>query len=135
MMSSESSTERGRSGRADTGLHPWHFFLLLSMAAATWAVVVARHTQPAALILISAAVIATGLVGAAMHHAVAGFLGLTRDEKRPLPTRARQSIEADKALVLRSIKELEFDRAMGKVNNADFAELGGRLRSRALALM
>jgi zinc-ribbon domain len=37
--------------------------------------------------------------------------------------------------VLRSIKELEFDRAMGKVSEADFEEIGGRLRARAIALM
>ena len=34
-------------------------------------------------------------------------------------------LEREKALVLRSIKELEFDHAMGKVSDADFAEIGG----------
>jgi hypothetical protein len=38
-------------------------------------------------------------------------------------------------LALRSIKELEFDRAMGKVSPADFDEMVGRLRARALSLM
>jgi hypothetical protein len=37
--------------------------------------------------------------------------------------------------VLRSLKELEFDRAMGKVSDADFHEMGGRLRFRARALL
>ena len=37
--------------------------------------------------------------------------------------------------MLRSIKELEFDHAMRKVSEADFAEISGRLRARALALM
>ncbi len=41
----------------------------------------------------------------------------------------------DKALILRSIKELEFDHAMGKVSEADFADISARLRARALALM
>jgi hypothetical protein len=41
----------------------------------------------------------------------------------------------EKALVLRSIKELEFDRAMGKISEEDFAEIGGRLRERAMVLM
>ena len=40
-------------------------------------------------------------------------------------------LERDKALVLRSIKELEFDRAMGKVGDADFAEVSAGLRARA----
>jgi hypothetical protein len=38
-------------------------------------------------------------------------------------------------LVLRSIKELEFDRAMGKLSPKDFEEMAGRLRARAVALM
>ena len=38
-------------------------------------------------------------------------------------------------LTLRSIKELEFDHAMGKVAQKDFAEIGARLRARALELM
>jgi hypothetical protein len=37
--------------------------------------------------------------------------------------------------VLRSIKELEFDRAMKKVSEKDFAEMSGRLRARATRLM
>ena len=37
--------------------------------------------------------------------------------------------------MLRSIKELEFDRAMRKVSDQDFAEIGGRLRARAIELM
>jgi ABC-type hemin transport system ATPase subunit len=49
--------------------------------------------------------------------------------------RARAALEREKALVLRSIKELEFDRAMGKVSEKDFEEMSGRLRTRALMLM
>ena len=37
--------------------------------------------------------------------------------------------------MLRSIKELEFDRAMGKLSTKDFDEMGGRLRARAMMLM
>ncbi len=44
-------------------------------------------------------------------------------------------LQREKALVLRSIKELEFDHGMGKVSDADFKDIGGRLRARALALM
>ena len=38
-------------------------------------------------------------------------------------------------LVLRSIKELEFDRGMGKVSEKDFDEMSARLRARAARLM
>jgi len=136
MMSSESSTERGPSGpAADAAIKPWHFYLLLSMAAATWAVLVSPHTHPAALALLSAAIIATGVVGAALHHAVAGFFGVSTFESTPPSARTREALESDKALILRSIKELEFDRAMGKVSDSDFADLSSRLRARALAVL
>jgi len=105
------------------------------MAAATWAVLVSPHTHPAALALLSAAIIATGVVGAALHNAVAGFFGVSTFESTPASARTREALESDKALVLRSIKELEFDRAMGKVSESDFAELGSRLRARAVALL
>ena len=49
--------------------------------------------------------------------------------------RTRAALEREKSLVLRSIKELEFDRAMGKVSEKDFAEMSGRLRARAAGLM
>jgi hypothetical protein len=94
----------------------------------------ARDTQPASLLLLSAAIMAAGCVGIAVHYTVIGFMGGV-PEVRVLDRRARRALEQEKALVLRSIKELEFDRAMRKVGDADFAEIDGRLRARALALM
>jgi hypothetical protein len=133
MMSSGSSTDRG-AARRDSGFQPWHFYILLSLAGATWAVIVSRNTHPAALIVLSASIVAAGLVGAALHSAIAGFLGGEPAEKAATG-RAREFLEQEKALVLRSIKELEFDRAMRKVSDQDFAEIGGRLRARAIELM
>ena len=49
--------------------------------------------------------------------------------------RTRAALEREKTLVLRSIKELEFDRGMGKVSEKDFAEMSARLRARAARLM
>ena len=37
--------------------------------------------------------------------------------------------------MLRALKDLEFDRSMGKVSQADFDEMAARLRTRALSLM
>ena len=48
---------------------------------------------------------------------------------------SREPVEREKTLVLRSIKELEFDRAMGKVSDSDFEEMGRRLRVLAIRLM
>ena len=132
-MSSGSSTERGAT-RRDSSFQPWHFYILLSLAGATWAVIVSRNTHPAALILLSASILAAGMVGAALHSALAGFFGGGSGEK-VASGRTREFLEQEKALVLRSIKELEFDRAMRKVSDQDFADIGGRLRARALEIM
>ena len=59
---------------------------------------------------------------------------MTRQETT-VSERTRAALERDKALVLRSIKELEFDRSMGKLSQKDFDEMAGRLRARALMLM
>jgi hypothetical protein len=53
----------------------------------------------------------------------------------PVPERAREALIREKALLLRSIKELEFDKSMGKIGESDYAEISGRLRARALSLM
>lgn len=131
-MSSEISTEKLVR---DSGLQPWHFYLLLSMAGATWAVLQARDTQPASLLLLSAAVLAAGAVGIALHYAVLGFMGVALPEHGPLARSAREALEVEKVIVMRSIKELEFDRAMRKISDADFAEIDQRLRARAVSLM
>ena len=47
----------------------------------------------------------------------------------------RVALEREKMLTLRSIKELEFDRAMGKLSEKDFEEISTRLRARAVGLM
>ena len=107
----------------------------MGMAGATVAVWRATDTQPAALLLLSAAVLAAGLVAIAVHYTVLAFQGQATLERDSLDTKTRQALEQEKAMVLRSIKELEFDRAMRKVGDADFAELDGRLRARAVALM
>lgn len=134
-MSSETSTDDGRAARVDSSFQPWHFYFILAMAGATWAVVASRHTQPAALLLLSAAILAAGFAASALHNALAGLFGLDTRAQAPMSNRLRADLEQDKALVLRSIKELEFDHAMRKVSDADFAEIGGRLRRRAIVLI
>ena len=53
----------------------------------------------------------------------------------PLSQRTRAALEREKSLTLRAIKELEFDRAMGKLSEADFHEMSTRLRARAAGLI
>jgi hypothetical protein len=133
-MSSEISIE-SRSRPAD-GFQPWHFFVLVSILMATVAVVLARRTSPGHLILLSLTIAAAGAAAAALHRTLVPLLGSIRTQPaEPAGTRTRAFLEREKRLVLRSIKELEFDRAMGKLSQRDFDEMSGRLRSRALSLM
>jgi hypothetical protein len=132
-MSSETSTSPASAGGGT--FQAWHLYLLLGMAAATWAVAESADTRPAALLLLSAAIVCAGLVAIAVHYAVLAFLGEVRLDRNPIDDRARQALETEKVMVLRSLKELEFDRAMRKVGDADYAELNARLRARAVSLM
>lgn len=115
----------------------WQFFLVLGFIAAT--VAVAReptHTRPEQLIVLSLACIAAALVAVAVHRTLLPLISPERiigDARRS--QRVLRALEREKHLVLRSIKELEFDRAMGKVADADFEEMAGRLRDRAVRLM
>ncbi len=127
-MSSETSTDQSAPFTAG------HFFVLLSMISATAAVVVSRHTHPVALLLISAAAIAAGYTAYALHRALLGLWSGAGDEE-PLGVRQREILQQEKALVLRAIKDLEFDYGMKKVSEADYTDMLERLRARALLLM
>ena len=126
----------GDAAAADAGFRPWHFFLLASLITATVAVMISRQATPEHLVLISLTIIAAGLAATGFYRTLAPLAAqdLTMFSE-PLSERARLSLEREKLLVLRSIKELEFDRAMGKLSPKDFDEMSLRLRTRAIALM
>ncbi len=128
MMSSETSTDQSAPFTAG------HFYVLLSMISATAAVVVSRHTHPVALLLISAAALATGYTAYALHKALLGLWSGAGDEE-PLGVRQREILQQEKTLVLRAIKDLDFDYGMKKVSEADYTDMLERLRARALLLM
>jgi hypothetical protein len=129
-MSSATSIEK------QAGFGIWHFFVLLSLVAATVAVLLTRQNTPENLILISLTIGAAGVAAGALYRTLAPLAASEQDHgTQPLSDALRADLEREKALVLRSIKELEFDRAMGKVSAQDFDEMAGRLRSRAIGLM
>lgn len=130
-MSTATTTEVPQAG-----FRPWHFFVLASLLAATAAVLMAPRPTPEHLVLISLTLAAAGLVAAAFHRTLLPLVTPTADlVSEPLGRRSRAALEREKTLVLRSIKELEFDRAMGKVAEDDFNEMVARLRARAIAIM
>lgn len=131
MMSSGTSTDA-----ATATFRPWHFFVLAGLAGATVAVVMVRPSGLAPLVLVVLAAWAGAYVGYAVYRMLTPLVSRGfSDRVEMVGGRTRAALEREKTLVLRSIKELEFDRAMGKVSDADFAEMGGRLRARARSLL
>ena len=129
-MSSATSTETAATFR------PWHFFVILTLIAATAAVLMARRTSPENLVMLSLTVFAAGAAAIAVYRTLLPLVGRERTLRaETLGHRARVALEREKLLVLRSIKELEFDRAMGKLADADFDQMSDRLRARAMGLM
>jgi hypothetical protein len=78
---------------------------------------------------------ATALVGLAMVRSVRPLVSDQVDRTTMVGQRTRAALEREKMLALRAIKELEFDRAMGKLSESDWQEMSGRLRARAARLM
>lgn len=133
-MSSGISIDAGRGG--DEGFRPWHFFVLASILLATVAVIVARRSTPEHLILMSLTIAAAGAAAAAFYRTLVPLVApIFHADSARVDDRTRAALEREKMLVLRSIKELEFDRAMGKLSQKDFDEMSGRLRARAVSLM
>jgi hypothetical protein len=120
----------------DPGLQPWQLFTLAGLVGATVVVFLSKGQTPAAVILLSLTIFAAAALGLA---ALRTFVPLAGEAKgmveAPRHSRTRAALEREKALVLRSIKECEFDRAMGKMSEKDFAEMSLRLRLRAARLM
>jgi hypothetical protein len=126
-MSSETSTDT---------FQPWQLFTLAGLIGATVVVFVSQGQTPAGVVLLSLTVFAAAFVGFAAWRT---FAPLASGEETAGPQilggRTRAALEREKALVLRSLKDLEFDHAMGKVSDKDFAEMTARLRVRAAGLI
>src|SRR5712692_2972263 len=136
-MSSEISTERvpPKSSATDAGLQPWQFFVLAGLGCATAAVFVARGQGLTAVILSSILMGGTALAGFAVLRTLRPLVSADEERTPMVGHRTRVALEREKMLALRSIKELEFDRAMGKLSESDWRDMSGRVRARAARLM
>ena len=153
-MSSETSTNKvrrqpgpsdggvGPSGRvrlqpdpSDAGLQPWQFFVLAALGCATAVTFMARGQGPTAVILLGVLMATAALVGYAALRMLRPLVSPEEDRTVMVGQRTRVALEREKLLTLRSIKELEFDRAMGRLSDEDWNEMSGRLRARAARLM
>ena len=128
-MSSATSTE-------PQPLQPWQFFTLAGLVGATIVVFLSEGQTPAAIILLSLIIFGAAAVGTAAWRMFSPLSGLDEPSGPQIfGGRTRAALEREKSLVLRSIKDLEFDHAMGKVSDKDFAEMSARLRARAAGLI
>jgi zinc ribbon protein len=127
--------DRGRASRADDSLEPWQFFVLASLVCATAATVIARGQSATAVILLSVMMATVCLVGIAALRALRPLVSAEDDRTAMIGHRTRAALEREKLMTLRALKELEFDRAMGKLSDADWQEMSARLRNRATGLI
>jgi len=123
------------SSATSTSLQPWQFFTLAALGCATAVSFIARGQGATVIILLSVLIAAAALVGYATLRAVRPLVSPEDDRTVMIGQRTRVALEREKLLTLRSIKELEFDRAMGRLSDDDFKEMSGRLRTRAAGLI
>jgi hypothetical protein len=117
-------------------LQPWQFFTLAGLVGATIVVFLSEGQTPAGIILLSLVIFGAAAVGIAAWRMFSPLAGANEPAGPQIfGGRTRAALEREKTLVLRSIKDLEFDHAMGKVSDKDFSEMGTRLRGRAAGLI
>src|SRR5690349_16745528 len=104
-MSSATSTSElpGKAGsyrqNSDDGFRVPHFFVLLSLVAATVAVILARPASPENLVLISLTIGAAGLAAIAFYRTIAPLVAAPSDwEQEPMSEQLRADLEREKAL-------------------------------------
>jgi hypothetical protein len=124
-----------RTDLPDAGLQPWQFFVLAALGCATAVTFMARGQGVTVVILLGVLMGTAALVGYAALRALRPLVSPEEDRTVMVGQRTRVALEREKLLTLRSIKELEFDRAMGRLSDDDWAEMSSRLRARAARLM
>jgi hypothetical protein len=128
-MSSATSTD-------PQALQPWQFFTLAGLVGATVVVFMSEGQSPAGIIILSLIIFGAAAVGIAAWRTFSPLASANEPiGPQVFGGRTRAALWREKTLVLRSIKDLEFDHAMGKVSDKDFSEMSARLRGRAAGLI
>jgi hypothetical protein len=130
-MSSETSTEPQRP-HSSAPLEAWQLFTLAGLLSAAIVAFRAGAQPSSARVFLILTIFAAAAVGVAALRMLLPFANMGgRDQRLSLGERTRAVLEREKVMALRTIKELEFDRAMGKVSERDYQEMSARLRARA----
>ena len=118
------------------GLRPGHLLMLGVLSAVTAAVFVTQDSGAVNTAFVAAAVATSGLVAAGVYRTLVPFVTADAGEHTEIVGgRTRAALDRERMLALRSIKELEFDRAMRKISDNDYQEMVTRLRTRVVGLM
>lgn len=119
-----------------SGLGGGHLLMVGVLAATAATVFVTRGSGPVNTVAVAVAVATAGLAAAGLFRTLVPLVSAEAGEQTDmLAGRTRAALEREKMLVLRSIKEVEFDRAMKKISDADYQDMVGRLRVRAAGLI
>jgi hypothetical protein len=134
-LKADTTAERGVRLQPDHSLQPWQFFVLATLGCATAITFLSRGQGVVTVILGTVLMAGAGLIGIATLRAFRPLVSPDEERASMVGQRTRVALEREKVLTLRTIKELEFDRAMGKLSDADWQEMSTRLRSRAARLI
>jgi hypothetical protein len=135
MPLSKNASTMSSATSTDQTLQPWQFFMLAALGCATAVTFFARGRGLTPVVLLSVLMGTAALIGLAALRALRPLVSPHEDRTSMIGQRTRAALEREKLLTLRAIKELEFDRAMGKLSESDWLEMSGRLRARAAGLM
>jgi hypothetical protein len=121
---------------AEGGFRAPHLFAIFALVAAGGGALAVRGASPAHTVFIGLAIWSAGFAAYLLYRVVWPLVAVSPDiGPEMLAGRTRAALEREKGSVLRAIKELEFDRAMRKMSEADFQDMSGRLRARAVGLI
>jgi len=124
------------TGDAPRSLGAGHFFVIATAFLVTATAIVMRQQTPAVIVLAGFTVAAAGYAAYALFRSLLPLVSAeAASDAVMIGGRTRAALERDKALTLRSLKELEFDHAMGKIAAGDYTEMRDRLRTRAIRLI
>ena len=128
-------TTGGQQVRDEGGLQPWQFFVLAALGLATAVTFMVRGQGLIPIVMLSVLMGTTAIAGFAALRLVRPLVAEDEDHTPMIGDRTRAALEREKMLALRAIKELDFDRAMGKLSDSDWKDMSGRLRARAARLI
>ncbi len=124
------------TGGAPRSLGAGQFFVITTAFLVTGTAIVMRQQTPAIIVLAGFTVGAAGYAAYALYRSLLPLVsGEAASDAMMIGGRTRAALERDKALTLRSLKELDFDHAMGKIAAGDYTEMRERLRARAIRLI